>query len=349
MSVRVIPPFLAFVALVCLVAGAGPSASVHAEEAAPAAGTGTPAASPVRLRVRSDIETNDRVVRLGDLVPDAPPEISGLVVADAPVPGGTAVLSLAEVRSALLRAGYMEYEVGSGRVTVRRSGRRVSRSRVERRLSALVGERLDGTPVRVTLSGFRPFALPIVGAGGEVADYRLSLIDLDEERGRFQARLSFPDGFGGTRIRTLAGRYETMVEVPVLRRTVAAGEILRASDVVTRPVVARRLGRGMILDLRQIVGRAATRPLRANVPLRQGDVERPVLVRKGTLVTMQVRQGAMVLSALGKAMQDGALGDRILLLNPRTRRTVEGTVVAAGRVEIAVMRTAMVARADHGR
>ncbi|RMF17209.1 MAG: flagella basal body P-ring formation protein FlgA, partial [Alphaproteobacteria bacterium] len=81
----------------------------------------------------------------------------------------------------------------------------------------------------------------------------------------------------------------------------------------------------------------------------QGDIERPVLVRKGSLVTMQVRHGAMVLSAIGKAMQDGALGDSILLLNPRTRRTVEGTVVAAGRVDIAMARAVLAARAGHVR
>ncbi|RMF12730.1 MAG: hypothetical protein D6757_09255, partial [Alphaproteobacteria bacterium] len=173
------------------------------------ASSGTPSGDPsvLRLQVRSDVETNDRVIRLGDLVPGAPLEISGLVVADAPAPGASVVLSLADVQRALSRAGHSGYEVGDGRVTVRRAGRHVSRARLAQRLAALIGDRLEGAPVRVTLSGFRPFALPVDANGEVAADYRLSLLDIDETRGRFQARLAVPDGFGGSRMWTLTGRY----------------------------------------------------------------------------------------------------------------------------------------------
>ena len=71
-----------------------------------------------------------------------------------------------------------------------------------------------------------------------------------------------------------------------------------------------------------------------NRPLRETDVWHPILAKKGTLVTMTVATENMTLSATGRALENGSLGDRIRLVNTSSNKTVEGMVMADGSVNI---------------
>jgi len=116
---------------------------------------------------------------------------------------------------------------------------------------------------------------------------------------------------------------------------VARGDIVSQADLKTVWLPARRLARGLLVSADDIIGHEATRSLRPGVPLRRGDLRRPLLVKKGEPVTVRVAAGAMILTAQGRAMQDGARGDVVRVLNGKSRRIVEGRVVRAGLVEVA--------------
>ena len=61
--------------------------------------------------------------------------------------------------------------------------------------------------------------------------------------------------------------------------------------------------------------------------------QRPVVLR-GQDVRLRIRQGGLTIVASGRALRDGAPGERIEVIHSGARRAVEGRVVEAGLVEL---------------
>ncbi|QJU57442.1 flagellar basal body P-ring formation protein FlgA [Sphingomonas sp. AP4-R1] len=63
--------------------------------------------------------------------------------------------------------------------------------------------------------------------------------------------------------------------------------------------------------------------------------ERPTpLVKRGDAIVIAVRSGALLITAHGKALSDGAMGDRVRVTNDATRRTLQAVVEGPARVKI---------------
>ena len=83
----------------------------------------------------------------------------------------------------------------------------------------------------------------------------------------------------------------------------------------------------LITDLQFLDQMEAVRDLPAGVPLRQTDIRPAVLVRQGQWVTMTVGHGSgFTITVRLEALQDGRLGERVMLRNTESGRTVSGVV-----------------------
>lgn len=167
-------------------------------------------------------------------------------------------------------------------------------------------------------------------------DAGLAVLNLDyaPRTSRFSARLAAtgPDTDGQSF--RLTGRAVPVVSMPALTRTVPAGDIIEKADIGWIEIEAGRLPRDALADLDGIVGKSARRPLPAGRLLRQRDVSTPVLVRKGTLVTMVVVAPGLQLSATGRVLENGGRGDLIRVMNIGSKRTVQAVVWSASQVRI---------------
>jgi flagella basal body P-ring formation protein FlgA len=76
------------------------------------------------------------------------------------------------------------------------------------------------------------------------------------------------------------------------------------------------------------------RVLSAGAPVRLGDLRPPVVVARGSRVTMQVRYGALTVTAGGRALEDGAMGAVIRVVNVDSSRTVEAVVTGPNQVAV---------------
>ena len=70
----------------------------------------------------------------------------------------------------------------------------------------------------------------------------------------------------------------------------------------------------------------------AGQPFRGDDVRRPIIVTKGETVTMQFSVPGVELSAMGRAMSEGGIGDTVTVQNPASYRMISATVIAPGTV-----------------
>ena len=250
----------------------------------------------------------------------------------APEPGRRTVLDYRWL-ARVARAYKLEWRPSSrlDRAVVERSSRLLDgRHILELLATALTAEGVD-PDVAIALDGGPPrIYLPADGPDR----LQLESLSLDRNRKRFSAVFTTEANAPGARRFTLSGRYHLMIQVPVLARPMRPGEVIGQGDVAWTSVRQGRLDANAVTELAQILGQTPRRPLRAGRPIRIGQRQAPVLVAKGSLVTVTVRRPNMVLTAQGRAKEDGARGELIRIMNLKSKRTIEAVVSGLGRAAI---------------
>ena len=130
-----------------------------------------------------------------------------------------------------------------------------------------------------------------------------------------------------------AGAPAKGVRVVVPDHNIARGDVIRKSDLVYQTVPTGRAFGGVITAMSQLEGKQARRLLRLGEPVRPGDVRAPVLVARGSTVTMTFDAPGIRLTAVGKAMSEGGMGESVTVLNPVSYRQITATVTGPGTVE----------------
>lgn len=128
---------------------------------------------------------------------------------------------------------------------------------------------------------------------------------------------------------------EEMTTVPVLLRDLAAGEVIGPDDL-TEVTVSGRVAGNVITDMDEMVGLAARKPLRAGRAIARSELRAPLLVAKGSLVTIRVSMPGIELATTAKAMEHGALGEVIKVMNLASMRIVQAVVTGPGLAEVPV-------------
>ena len=102
----------------------------------------------------------------------------------------------------------------------------------------------------------------------------------------------------------------------------------------TGPIGGKLSHEFIILAETGLVGMTARRALTADRPVRSYDVEPPVVVERGELVSLVYRVGPLTLSAQARALENGGEGQFIRFVNLQSNRTVEAWVEGPGRASV---------------
>lgn len=314
-----------------LLLGAGPQAAARSAQSDRAA----PVEDFVILRAAAVVE--DEVVRLGDLFDGiVDPSLADTPVARAPEPGvsveiGTRWLFAVAQAHELPWQPRSRYE----RITLRRASQEVAPEEIEAALrQALADQGLDG---EVQLALDNPdlrLRLPSDSGGG----LRITRLTLDPGTGRFLA-LAVAPAAGEPQARlSITGRALALTEVPVLRQGLKPGEIIRERDIEWISVPGNRLTRTTVVDSAALIGMSPRRPIRAQDVIRTTDIETPVMVTKNSMVIIRLQTDRMQLTVQGRALDDGAEGDVVRVMNSQSNNVVSAVVVDSGAVEVLPLR-----------
>jgi flagellar basal body P-ring formation protein FlgA len=270
-------------------------------------------------------------VRIGDLFDDVGPAAERVVLR-APAPGRRYVLDAAWLAEAA-RVHGIEWRPTSrfDRVVVERVGRVIGRDAIGGALKeALLRE---GAPANIVIefTGRAPELAVALEATGHLDIQSLAY---DRASGKFSALVLAGAGHQSAQRIPLVGRAVPTRTVPVLRRQVQTGEIVRADDVTQVEAREDTLRRDALVDVERVVGQSARRSLRPGEILRDGDLRAPVLVARNGLVTVLLRVGAMSLTAQGRSLDEGARGETVRVMNVHSRRTIEAQVVGPDTVVV---------------
>ena len=281
------------------------------------------------VSLKSDIVVQNDVVRLGDFF-EGTGQYEDRVVAYAPRPGGRAVYD-ARWLLRVAKAFKLDWRPASKseRLIIERESYVVTKAEIMDLLhDRLVAEGGDpSSRVRLSNRDFR-LHLPI---GDEYA-LGVEALSFDSAKGRFSAVLAW--GNDKDERRRVTGLFERMAEIPVLDVRKMNGDVIRETDLQWIEVPERRLSDNTVTDPARIVGMAAKRSIPANRPVSQNDLQSPRIVAKGEIVTMVLSTPIMRLTAKGKAMQHGSIGDTIRISNTQTNVVIDGVVTGPGRVRV---------------
>jgi flagellar basal body P-ring formation protein FlgA len=124
---------------------------------------------------------------------------------------------------------------------------------------------------------------------------------------------------------------EGQSRIVVPARDIMRGETIADSDLAYQDVSPDRAA-SVVMSMNDLSGMQARRFLRAGEAVRSDDVRRPILVTKGSMVTMVFSAPGITLTATGKAMTEGGMGEPVTVLNPISYRQITATVTGAGTV-----------------
>ena len=126
--------------------------------------------------------------------------------------------------------------------------------------------------------------------------------------------------------------FAATVRIVVPAHDIARGDTISENDLTYATVDGAALMSGVPTRMDEVKGLQARRMLAAGQPFRGDDVRRPIVITKGQTVTMEFNAPGVQLTAMGRAMSEGGVGDTVTVQNPASYRMVSGIVTAPGTV-----------------
>jgi flagellar basal body P-ring formation protein FlgA len=125
---------------------------------------------------------------------------------------------------------------------------------------------------------------------------------------------------------------DTGVRIVVPSHDIARGETVSESDLTYVFAEPSNVMSGTVTSMDTLIGMQTRRVLRAGESVRGDDVRHPILVTKGSTVTMTFEVPGISVTATGKAMGEGGIGENVTVLNPASYRQITAVVTGQGTV-----------------
>jgi flagella basal body P-ring formation protein FlgA len=329
------------------VAAALVCAQIAAARAQIATTAATPVATPIATSTRTlptlkrAVTVSGDIVRIGDLIENAG-AVADAAIFRSPDVGTTGSVSVQQVLDAVQPYHiYLVNTAGLSAVEVTRAGRTIDFADLETRIANAFAGRYglgEAKNLAVTLD-IAP--RPTTVEASVTSDLVLASAALNPLSGRFEISFEVP---GSTILRKplrFTGSVVETVEVAVTTRALPAGTIVKDSDLSVERRPKQKVAPETLGTAREAIGLAVRSGLRAGQPLRRTDLMKPQVVHRDDSVTLVYEVPGIMLTIRGKALESGAEGDVINVLNVQSKRTVQGTVTGPNRVDILVSTAAL--------
>ncbi len=309
----VLRPLLAAAALIGLAATLGPA----------------PARAEALLRPSVVVDGDE--IHLGDIFENIGDK-AGVDVARAPEPGHRALVDADWLHHVAEMNGLdWKSEDPFLELVIARNGQTIPRQRIEHELMAALAAQGMPEGSQIVLSNRDLQVVVPVDASTTIAVRDLFY---DQAGKQFSAVIEAgAEDQASVRV-PVTGRVVETIEVPTLAHTMNRGETFATRDLAFVRMPVDNLRRGTITDVDQIIGMAAHTALRAGQPVTEADLQKPLAVTRGAMVVMTLRAGGMTLTAQGRAIDSGSVGDIIHVANSRSNMTLTARIDGPNQVTV---------------
>jgi flagella basal body P-ring formation protein FlgA len=286
--------------------------------------------------LRANVTVTGNVVRIGDVIDNAGTS-SQIAIYRAPDLGTTGTLPVDQLLAALQAHQVIGVDTRDIKaVTITRLSRTLEASEIKLQVARALEHRSGlGDAANLTLTFDRDLQDLQLEASNTGAMQPVSA-RYEPRSGRFDVNFEVGNDantppaklrFTGTAIET--------VEAAVLTRDVERNEVLKSSDLVTERRPKAALGTDVAVR-DSAIGMQMRKQVRAGQPLKTADLAKPDLVQRDQNVTLIYESAGLYLTIRGKAIENGAEGDVVNVLNLQSKRTVSGVVIGREQVAISV-------------
>ncbi|WP_193760518.1 flagellar basal body P-ring formation chaperone FlgA [Bradyrhizobium yuanmingense] len=284
--------------------------------------------------LRASVTVTSDVVRIGDLIDNAG-SAALIPVYRSPDLGTTGTLTVGQVLSVLRAKQVIGVMTGDMKeVQVTRLARTLASKDIENAVAAALERRFGlGDAANITITFDRSVAEMRLDASNSGALQPVAT-RYDARSGRFDIAFEIAnDGNAApTKLRFTGTAIET-VEVAVLTRDIDRTDLLKSSDLsLERRPKAEVAGEPASRD--RSIGMQLRRAMRAGTPIRAADLVKPDFVVRDQAVTIIYQVPGLYLTTRGKAIESGAEGDTISVLNLHSKRTLTGVITGRGQVTV---------------
>lgn len=296
------------------------------------------AIGPASPMLKRSVTVASDVVRIGDLIDNAGPAAQ-IAIFRAPDLGGTGSVPTQRVLEAARAHNVLGVNTGGvSEVTVMHASRAITAKEIEERIAQAVAGQLGLSGSGDVLVKLDREVRTLHVEATATASLQVARLSHDARSGHFDVLLDLPGSATARRLPLrFSGTAVEMMQVAKLARPLTRGEIVRRSDIVMERRPKAELGTDVVSDPERVMDLSVRRTMRAGQMLRQADLMKPELVQRNEAVTLIFEAPGIVLTSRGKALETGAEGDVIGVLNVQSKRTVQGTVTGFGTVAVTSM------------
>jgi flagella basal body P-ring formation protein FlgA len=290
------------------------------------------AGSTGHARLKAEATVSSDIVRIGDLIENAG-VAAKTPVFRAPDLGQTGAVAVRTVLDAVRPYGLTAVEIrGLTEVAVTRASNTIAADDIEARIvRALTARHNLGKAENLKIM-FDRDVRPIQLETSISPELSLARLNYDASSRRFDIAFELANGAPGSW--RYAGTAVETIEAAVATRALARGDVVKASDFVVERRPKSEFVSEPPAQPAEIAGYAARRAVRAGQPLRSADLMKAELIQRNDTVTLHYEVPGIVLSMRGKALDSGAEGDTVSVLNIASKRTIQGVVTAPGHVTV---------------
>jgi flagella basal body P-ring formation protein FlgA len=317
-------PLVTLVTLIALFAPAVPAAAQSPDDASSAGPT-----------LKASATVTGDIVRIGDLVENAG-AVADVPIFRAPDLGQTGSVPVASVLEAVRGHHIIGLDSrGLSAVSVTHAARAITTKDVEARiLLALAGK--YGLPDSSNLAVvFDNEVRTVAVEATATSELAVAHLSFEPRTTRFDVAFELPGSAVARRLSLrFTGSLTETFQAVVPTHEIAQGQVIKVSDLAVERRPKASSTPTTLTTIDQAQGLSTKHALRAGQVIRQADVAKPELVGRGETVTIVFQVPGILLTILGKAVEPGALGDVISVVNVQSKHTLQATVIGPGRVSV---------------
>lgn len=286
--------------------------------------------------VRGTETTLGEIAVVSGATPEETARLEAVQLGGAPAPGWTRRFERSQVEAAVKAAlpGVQVQLAGADACRVAPLVRTVEAAEIAARAEEALRARFAGIDCELRASAeARPVVVP---EPDDAASFALKVV-VDERAPQGGAwTVAVQVWLDGALYRTSFATFEATLyaQQSVLVKPVRRGEAVPADAFAWRRAKVVAAGAPRSLAGEQAVGAVALRDLAPGTTLTAADVQRERLVRRGELVTVEVRKGAVCARSTMVVQDDGSLGDRVKVLSNDKKKALVASVTGRNTVRV---------------
>ena len=174
----------------------------------------------------------------------------------------------------------------------------------------------------------------IILPNDQPASMVITRFSTDANNKTFEATIAAPSAENPIQNFQIKGHMNAIITVPVLVSNLQSGHIITMQDIKHIQIKEREFTKDTIADPTILVGMTARRVILAGRPIKASEMIAPKLIERGEIVTLSLNVGTMALTTQAKALQDGAKGEIIRVVNTASNKTLQAIITGTNQVSI---------------